>query len=28
LLNSDELEPCDEELPLFCPNCENQLKLL
>ncbi|MHA1498512.1 MAG: heavy metal translocating P-type ATPase [Promethearchaeota archaeon] len=28
LLNSDELEPCEEELPLFCPHCENELKIL
>lgn len=28
LLDSDELEPCEEELPLFCPNCENQLEIL
>ena len=25
LLSSDDLEPCDEELPLFCPNCQNNL---
>jgi len=28
LLDSDELEPCEEELPLFCPKCENQLKII
>ena len=28
LLNSDEIEPCDEELPLYCPNCENKLELI
>ena len=28
LLNSDELEPCEEELPLFCPKCENQLEVV
>lgn len=28
LLDSDEIEPCEEELPLFCPNCENQLTIL
>ncbi|MFW9938226.1 MAG: heavy metal translocating P-type ATPase [Candidatus Thorarchaeota archaeon] len=27
LLTSDELEPCEEELPLFCPNCDNQLEI-
>ncbi|MFX1590906.1 MAG: HAD-IC family P-type ATPase, partial [Promethearchaeota archaeon] len=27
LLTSDELEPCEEELPLFCPNCNNQLEI-
>jgi hypothetical protein len=27
LLNSDELEVCQEELPLFCPHCKNGLKL-
>ena len=26
LLSSDELEPCDEELPLFCPYCNNSLE--
>lgn len=28
LLNSEELEPCEEELPLFCPNCENELEVV
>jgi Cd2+/Zn2+-exporting ATPase len=28
LLNSDDLEPCDEELPLFCPHCENNLEVI
>ena len=27
LLNSDAMEPCEEELPLFCPNCESALEL-
>ncbi|GAG81650.1 unnamed protein product, partial [marine sediment metagenome] len=27
LLNSDGLEPCEEELPLFCPQCQNHLKV-
>lgn len=27
LLTSDELEPCEEELPLFCPNCNDQLEI-
>jgi Cd2+/Zn2+-exporting ATPase len=27
LLKSDDLEPCEEELPLFCPNCNNQLEI-
>jgi len=27
LLNSDGLEPCEEELPLFCPKCENELEV-
>ena len=27
LLNSDAMEPCEEELPLFCPNCESTLEL-
>jgi len=26
LLSSDDLEPCDEELPLFCPYCNNSLE--
>ena len=28
MLNSEELEPCEEELPLFCPNCEKKLELV
>ena len=28
LLGSDELEPCEEELPLFCPKCKNELEIL
>ena len=28
LLNSDEIEPCEEELPLYCPNCENKLEVV
>ena len=28
LLGSDELEPCEEELPLFCPKCKNELEVL
>jgi Cd2+/Zn2+-exporting ATPase len=28
LLNSDGLEPCEEELPLFCPKCENELEVI
>ena len=27
LLNHDAMEPCEEELPLFCPNCESALEL-
>jgi len=27
LLKSDDLEPCEEELPLFCPNCNNELEI-
>ncbi|MFX0057883.1 MAG: heavy metal translocating P-type ATPase [Candidatus Hodarchaeota archaeon] len=27
LLSSDDLEPCEEELPLFCPSCNNQLEI-
>ncbi len=27
LLNSDGLEPCEEELPLFCPQCQNHLDM-
>ena len=27
LLNSDELEPCEEELPLFCPHCKSALEV-
>ncbi|MFX1277276.1 MAG: heavy metal translocating P-type ATPase [Promethearchaeota archaeon] len=26
LFSSDNLEPCDEELPLFCPYCNNSLE--
>jgi hypothetical protein len=28
LLNSDGLEPCEEELPLFCPHCEDKLEVV
>lgn len=28
MLDSDELEPCEEELPLFCPNCNNKLEVI
>jgi len=28
LLNSDDLEPCEEELPLFCPKCEKELEVV
>ena len=28
MLGSEELEPCEEELPLFCPNCEKKLELV
>jgi len=28
MLDSDEIEPCDEELPLYCPNCENKLQVV
>ena len=27
LLNSDAMEPCEEELPLYCPKCESALEL-
>ena len=27
LLDSDELEICEEELPLFCPHCKNTLEV-
>jgi Cd2+/Zn2+-exporting ATPase len=27
LLSSEDLEPCEEELPLFCPSCNNQLEI-
>ncbi len=27
LLDHDSLEPCEEELPLFCPNCQSELEL-
>jgi len=28
LLNSEDLEPCQEELPLFCPKCNNELHVI
>ncbi|MBY8987354.1 MAG: cadmium-translocating P-type ATPase [Candidatus Lokiarchaeota archaeon] len=28
MLSSDDLEPCEEELPLFCPKCENELEVV
>ena len=28
LLSSDDLETCEEELPLFCPKCENDLEVV
>ncbi|MFW9876029.1 MAG: heavy metal translocating P-type ATPase [Candidatus Thorarchaeota archaeon] len=28
ILSSEELETCDEELPLHCPYCENKMELL
>jgi len=28
LLNSEDLEPCREELPLFCPKCNNKLHVI
>ncbi|MBY9016696.1 MAG: cation-translocating P-type ATPase [Candidatus Lokiarchaeota archaeon] len=28
LLNIDDLELCEEELPLFCPKCENELDVV
>jgi len=28
LLNSEGLEPCQEELPLFCPKCNNKLHVI
>ena len=28
LLNNDELESCEEELPLLCPQCENELEVI
>ncbi len=28
LLNSEDLEPCQEELPLFCPKCNNELYVI
>jgi Cd2+/Zn2+-exporting ATPase len=28
LLSSDDLEPCDEELPLLCPQCNNELEVI
>ncbi len=27
MLDSEGLEPCEEELPLFCPKCENLLEV-
>ncbi|MFX1570959.1 MAG: heavy metal translocating P-type ATPase, partial [Promethearchaeota archaeon] len=27
ILSSEELEPCDEELPLHCPYCNNKMEL-
>lgn len=28
LLNNEDLEPCQEELPLFCPKCNNELHVI
>jgi len=28
LLNSEDLEPCQEELPLFCPKCNDELHII
>lgn len=28
LLSSEDLEPCQEELPLFCPKCNNELHVI
>jgi len=28
MLNSDILESCEQELPLFCPSCNNKLSLV
>lgn len=28
LLKSDELEPCEEEIPLLCPQCNNELEVI
>jgi len=28
LLNSDELKPCEEEIPLLCPQCNNELEVI
>ncbi len=28
MLSGDDLEPCEEEFPLFCPNCKNELELI
>ncbi|MBA7566157.1 putative cadmium-transporting ATPase [subsurface metagenome] len=28
LLSSEDLEPCQEELPLFCPKCNNKLHVI
>ncbi|TXT55585.1 MAG: hypothetical protein BAJALOKI1v1_2010008 [Promethearchaeota archaeon] len=27
LLSSEELDECDEEIPLYCPNCQNILEI-
>jgi len=27
ILSSEELETCDEELPLHCPYCQNKMEL-
>jgi Cd2+/Zn2+-exporting ATPase len=28
LLSSEDLEPCDEEVPLLCPQCNNELEVI
>ncbi|MEJ2295141.1 MAG: hypothetical protein P8Y23_10265 [Candidatus Lokiarchaeota archaeon] len=28
LLSSEDLEPCDEEVPLLCPYCNNELEVI